>query len=570
MLDTIEIKVRDNIILRGLSYIQNPKKGCLTILSCSPYRNFEDNLKYIKSFGKFLSSIPANYIYMDVRGTGESEGYSKNEYSLKELKDTNEIIQYIRSQRWSNKFVMMHGISYSACNALQASSLPKGPDSLFIMHVSDNRWSNDVHYIGGIKTITEDINYSYATTGQNILPCLRCTDNNLRTNNKPWFMKWFTQGSEKNNEWKRGLTNKLPPTFLICGWRDSYSYTAVNLSHKSSYTLIGPFGHNYPKNHNILIKKWIHHLSDENNNLNKIHNYNGPICVIIPTPRSLWDKGYYQVKSYHNPSYKSVLNYDKQIVLIPDLVGATLETYSTGDPVYTPSLKSVRKDLKINNCGYEKEIILQECGVWGEPEIILECSEYEKGDYIVARLTTIYGESLCVGVSRIHKGIVKFKLKPFFIPVGTYKIYLFLNRSWVPVLFPTTNMKNISIVSLQLLLPIIDKNDHVKLNVYAHESEMSLLEDVTILNIHNQNGKLIYETKNEYPGGSFIEHVKVSCVLGQGTNVVVENKYVQGKYEIKTITEINNTNTDIYNVNITAYNHNILINAWNERFVLDQ
>jgi len=70
MLDTIEIKVRDNIILRGLSYIQNPKKGCLTILSCSPYRNFEDNLKYIKSFGKFLSSIPANYIYMDVRGTG--------------------------------------------------------------------------------------------------------------------------------------------------------------------------------------------------------------------------------------------------------------------------------------------------------------------------------------------------------------------------------------------------------------------------------------------------------------------------------------------------------------------
>ena len=48
-------------------------------------------------------------------------------------------------------------------------------------------------------------------------------------------------------------------------------------------------------------------------------------------------------------------------------------------------------DLRKNNCGYEKEIILQECGVQGEPEIIIECSEYEKGDYVVVRLTTIFG-----------------------------------------------------------------------------------------------------------------------------------------------------------------------------------
>jgi len=570
MLNTIEIKVRDNIFLRGLSYIQNPKKGCLTILSCSPYRNFENNKKYIQSFGKFLSSIPANYIYIDIRGTGESEGDSNNEYSVKELKDTNEIIQYIRSQPWSNKYVMMHGISYSACNALQATTLPNGPDCLFIMHVSDNRWSNDVHYIGGVKTITEDINYAFATTGQNILPCLTCVDNKLRTNIKPWYMKWFTQGSKKNNEWKRGLTNKLPPTFLICGWRDSYSYTAVNLSHKSTYTLIGPFGHNCPKQHNILIKKWIHHLFSENKNINRIENYNGPLCVIIPTPRSLWNKGYYQVKSYHKPNYKIVLNNDTKIILKPDLVGETLETYATGDPVSTPSLRTVRNDLTKNNYGYEKEIILEECGVWGEPEITLKCCEYEKGDYIVARLTTICGESLCVGVSRIHKGVVKFKLKPFFIPVGTYKIYLFLNRSWTPVLFPTTNSKDITIVSLKLSLPIIETTDLVKLNVYAHESEMSLLEDVDIINIQNQNGKLLYETNNEYPDGSFSEHVKISSILGQGTNVVVENKYVQGEYEIKTITEINNTSTDIYDVIIKAYNHNILLNAWSEHFVIDK
>jgi|AntAceMinimDraft_1070359.scaffolds.fasta_scaffold33103_1 hypothetical protein len=560
MIGVIEIKMRDGIILRGVSYIQNPKKKCLTLLSCDPYRNFEKS-KDVKDFGTFLSCIPANYLYMDIRGTGESDGCSKNEYSLDEKKDTNEMVQYIRRQPWSNSCVMMHGISYSAFNAIQATAMPNGPDSLFLMHVSNNRWRNDVHYVGGIKTIMEDMNYSFATTGQNLLPGYRCTDSHLRKNNKPWFMKWFKQGCEKNDAWKDGVMT-LPPTFVICGWRDSYSSSAVLLSNAASYTLIGPFGHIYPNNHNILVKKWIHHVYNEKKYLNKIKNYKGPICMIIPTPRNLWHKGYYQVKSYQNPEYKTVFDSNERFILKPDLVGESLETYTTGDPALIPSLEIIRNDLTRSGCGYERAIIIHRCGVWGEPEIILTCLEYEKGDYIVARLTTQYGETLSVGVSRIHKGTLCFKLKPFFIPVDTYILYLFLNRSWVPVLFPTTNKKNITFDSAQLRLPTIDDNHYVKLNVYADKSEMSLLEDVYIRNIYKKDGELMYETSQS--DGSFSEKVNVSCVLGEGTRVVVENKYYQENYKIKTITEINTIETDLYHVTIKAYDHNKLINVWKE------
>lgn len=591
----IEIITHDNITLRGLSnFVKNDKtnavKKSLTVLSCSPYRNFE-NVKEFRTFSKFLETIPAHYIYMDVRGTGESEGYAENEYSINELKDTNEIIKYIREQEWSNGYIMMHGISYSAFNALQSCSLKNKPNFLFLMHVSNDRWNNDIHYFGGIKTIMDDINYSFATTGQNLLPCISCLNSKLKKIKIPWFMKWFKQGSSNNNSWKNGMLNLknknriknnnksiLPPTFLICGWRDIYSSTAVKLSNIMTFTLIGPFGHSYPKNHNLILKDWIYHTTNNINNnnqlqkiYNKIEHYNGPICVVIPTPKSLWKLGYYQIKSYNNPNYKIFFKSNELINLVPDLVGESLEVYTSGDPVIKPSLNLVRKDLKrIDKWGYEKEILLDNYGVWGEPELVINCLDYEKGDYIVARLTYMNGETLSVGVLRLKKGKNIIKMKPFFIPVNTYKIYLFLNRSWVPVLFPTTNMNNIILNDIYLSLPIITIQDYIKLNMYATKSEMSLLKDVTIKNIMSKSGKLIYETVNEYKDGTFSEKVNLLFILGVGTKVYVENKYKIDDYNIKTITQINSNKTDSFYVKINAYNNNELIHIWKNKFILGE
>jgi hypothetical protein len=255
--------------------------------------------------------------------------------------------------------------------------------------------------------------------------------------------------------------------------------------------------------------------------------------------------------------------------LFPDLVGETLEIYVTGDPVITPTLDSIRKDLtRLPGWGVEYEILLNNNGVWGEPILIFNCLQYEIGDYIVARLTTDNGETLSVGVSRLNNGKVIIKMRPFFIPVNTYKIYLFLNRSWVPVLYPTTNKNNIILNYIKLVLPLINIDHYIKLDIYPYKTDTQLLEDVIVKQISKEDGKLEYQTINEYSDKSFSEYLKLTCILGHKTYVHVENNYSFDKYNIKTITEITTTKTDTFDVKIIAYNNDELIDSWQDFFII--
>jgi hypothetical protein len=562
-MDVIEIVTRDNIILRGICYFQkinNIKQKTITILSFSPYRNFEKTDIFLL-LGDFLSkcSIPSHYIYIDIRGTGESEGIATNEYSIDEILDSQDVIKFIKKQIWSNGFIIMHGMSYSAFNALQACSNEIKPDALFIMHVSNDRYYNDIHYFGGVKTITEDLNYSFAMTGENLLNCERCiTKNRFNSKDLPWYMKWFNQKCKNNIEWTNGLVNKIPPTFLICGWRDSYTPTAVILSKLTTITLIGPFGHNYPENHNKILEWWLNYIT------NNLHKKTTPYLIVIPTPRSLWNDGYYKIIAYDEDKtvfsllYETV--YNEEIILQPDLVGDSLEVYISGDPFEPSSIDVVRNDLRRNNWGFETIINNYDMniGIWGPPYIIFETNKYLKGDYIVARLITEFGETLSIGVKRIEKGINKINLRPFFIPQFT-KIHLFLNRSWVPVLFPTMNCENILIKNIKVYLPIIDKSNYIKLFKFPQKSETALLGDVKPKKIIQKN-KLKYYVANDNDQ-LFKEYLFAKFELGIKTQVLVEDSYPN----IRTITKITSSKTDEFLINIKVYSiDNILINEFND------
>ena len=555
MSNLIEIKMRDNIILRGLIYLSknnlNDNNKCMVILSISPYRNFEQK-ESIEIFGKFLSTIPAHYIVMDVRGTGESDGIDTNEYSQDEILDTMDCIKYIYMQDWCNMSIMMHGMSYSAFNALQSLENIIKPNALFIMHVSNDRFNNDVHYFGGVKTITEDMNYSYAMTSSNIQPCKLC-NNISRYNYTPHYMKWFEQSNKNNKAWLNGLimNNNLPPIFLICGWRDSYSSSAVKLSNISTFTLIGPFGHNYPKNHNMILKEWINILY-QNKWCSKLH-----YCMVIPTPKSLWKLGYYNIKPFNKDTaiYKTI-DINNNITLIPDMVGETLEIYISGDMVTEPTIERVRNDLRRNQCGYEYIININDC-VWGFPILTFECV-YTKGDYIVARLTTDTGETLSIGVIKLIDGINILEMRPFFVP-NNIKMHLFLNRSWIPVLFPTTNMDNINIINIQLKLPII--TEYEILYIYPPEDDTALLKDI-ISTIEYKDNTIIYNANINYD--NFKENLNATFTFGKGTTVIVNDNY----NNISTTTTIISNKTDTFDVKIKAYNNMDFIKEWYGKYII--
>ena len=100
-------------------------------------------------------------IYVDVRGSGGSEGMPTDEYSVEEYEDTTRIVDWLSKQAWSNGNVGMYGISYSAFNSLWMAAAIKPPalKAIFLRAGTDNRYTDDVHYPGGTMVM---VNHAWA------------------------------------------------------------------------------------------------------------------------------------------------------------------------------------------------------------------------------------------------------------------------------------------------------------------------------------------------------------------------------------------------------------------------
>lgn len=87
----------------------------------------------LDSFGVDRELIKSGYtqVVVDVRGTGTSQGVWQTLAEREQL-DTIEVLDWARTQPWSNGHLGMSGVSYSAINQLQAASRsPEGLDALF-------------------------------------------------------------------------------------------------------------------------------------------------------------------------------------------------------------------------------------------------------------------------------------------------------------------------------------------------------------------------------------------------------------------------------------------------------
>ncbi|GAA4679503.1 CocE/NonD family hydrolase [Gordonia humi] len=72
-----------------------------------------------------------NVVVVDVRGTGFSQG-TWQVFGERERKDTVEVVDWAKKQKWNNGKVGMSGVSYSAINQLQAASdRPGALDAIF-------------------------------------------------------------------------------------------------------------------------------------------------------------------------------------------------------------------------------------------------------------------------------------------------------------------------------------------------------------------------------------------------------------------------------------------------------
>jgi uncharacterized protein len=228
----------------------------------------------------------------DVRGTGSSQGIAVDEYTDREWQDHVETIAWLAEQPWSNGSVGMFGTSYSGFNSLQVAALqPPALKAIIPIYATDRRYTDDVHFGGGVRRCLDFLDYPLMMTAMNALPPVPSIYGDgwreewLRRieANDPWELRWFEEQDEdpywrRGSVWFDGYERIRAATMIIAGHADGYRNMAFRglerLTNAPAQLLFGPWSHMSPRlsmpgpriDHvPEMIRWWRRWLADEDN-----------------------------------------------------------------------------------------------------------------------------------------------------------------------------------------------------------------------------------------------------------------------------------------------------------------
>jgi putative CocE/NonD family hydrolase len=158
----------------------------------------------------------------------------------------------------------MWGISYGGFTAIQVALLhPPHLAAIVPMMATDDRYTDDVHYVGGCMTVSELSQYAVSMVGMNALPAKAAfrgaswedewRDRLERT--PVWLFEWLRRQRD-GPYWRQGSLaphwdRLTTPAFLIGGWMDEYVDAALRMLERCT---------NAPRR--ALIGNWVHDLPD--------------------------------------------------------------------------------------------------------------------------------------------------------------------------------------------------------------------------------------------------------------------------------------------------------------------
>ncbi|MGE0818439.1 MAG: CocE/NonD family hydrolase [Candidatus Nanopelagicales bacterium] len=281
------IPMSDGVFLAVTLYLPDASHGpqpC--ILEALPYRKDDMTSSYRPEYVRLRDEHAYAVARLDVRGTGSSGGRATDEYPEQEQRDLAEVIAWLAAQEWCDGNVGMYGTSYSGFNSLQmACERPPHLKAVIAIYATDDRHTDDVHYMGGLRRWIDLVDYCHYMTPMNALPPVPAVfgptwrdEWRARIDeHEPWILNWFAHQRD-DAYWRHGSVRPAYdrieiPSMIVAGWADGYR--------NNTFRTMERLGENgVPRR--LLAGPWSHAATSS--------SLPGPRIDLVPEMVTWWDR----------------------------------------------------------------------------------------------------------------------------------------------------------------------------------------------------------------------------------------------------------------------------------------
>ena len=229
------------------------------VLEALPYRMDDLTASYASEYARLCSEGGLAVCRLDLRGTGSSEGIAEDEYTAQEQADICDAIAWLAAQEWSNGRVGMYGTSWSGFNSLQVACLrPPALEAIVPIYASDDRYTDDVHYMGGALKGVDLVDWELYMAACNALPPVPAVFGDgwreewvrRLDGTEPWLLRWLEEQADgpywRHGSVRPGYDRIACPTLIVAGWADGYrnnTFRTFEALRCPKRLLIGPWSH---------------------------------------------------------------------------------------------------------------------------------------------------------------------------------------------------------------------------------------------------------------------------------------------------------------------------------------
>ncbi len=258
----VRIPVRDGTLLAATLFFPDDEASgpWPALLEYQPYRK-DDNVAGGGAIHAWFAERGFVGVMLDVRGTGGSGGRTDDEYTLTEQLDGCDAIAWLAAQPWCNGRVGMFGTSYGGFNSIQiAMHRPPALRAIAPHAATDDRFGEDVHFIGGCLAGMDVLVYGLGMVAQNALPPhadlagpARASIWQEHLDSEPWLLEWLRHQLDDdywaNGSLKHDYGSIEAAVLHLGGWNDGYVNAVFRmLEHLSApnEAIVGPWTHQRP------------------------------------------------------------------------------------------------------------------------------------------------------------------------------------------------------------------------------------------------------------------------------------------------------------------------------------